>query len=334
MKTSDEQKTVNRPQGNTKIKEGLNHWITAAKCGPPVRALRILTSGDISITLDDERQAQKLKEDDSWITIFGQGARMAVITYGVIAHGVPTKDLPTKDGELIKDSAIKLIKARNDVYFGPSGLDITWAKWLSKAAARNEKASCILQLSTPEQANRLKKWNLSIGNEMYFCKTYNANCRSSQCHKCWKYGHRQQYCPNHISCPRCANPHGQKDCPEGSRSMCAACGGGHTAFDSKCPEKKKDEDRRVQNRMNTPLEHPVPVKIRQPKIDNDGFQLVDRGREATLRRPESRNPARSKSAHREELGTELNTPELNPTPRHTRVCPLGRGEETMHTELR
>ena len=251
---------------------------------PPARVLRILKSGDISITLDDEQQAQKFKEDDYWVTSFGPSARVAVITYGVIAHGVPTKNLPTKDGELIKDSAIKMIKARNSIYFSPDRLDIIWAKWLSKAAAKNEKASLILQISTPEQANRLKKWNLSIGNEMYSCKTYNANCRSSQCYKGWKYGHRQQYCPNHISCPRCANPHGQKDCPEGSRPMCAACGGGHTAFDSKCPEKKKDEERRVRNRINTPLEHTVPVKIRQPKLDNDVFQLVDQDRGATSRR--------------------------------------------------
>ena len=78
------------------------------------------------------------------MTSFGPSAHVAVITYGVIAHGVPTKDLPTKDGELTRDSAIKLIKVRNDVYFGPNGLDITWAKWLSKAAAKNEKASFIL----------------------------------------------------------------------------------------------------------------------------------------------------------------------------------------------
>ena len=50
---------------------------------------------------------------------------MAVIIYRVIAHGVPIKDLPIKDRELTRDSAIKLIKVRNNIYFGSNRLDIT-----------------------------------------------------------------------------------------------------------------------------------------------------------------------------------------------------------------
>ena len=35
VKTSDEQQIVNKQQGNTKMREGLNHWIAEAKYGPP-----------------------------------------------------------------------------------------------------------------------------------------------------------------------------------------------------------------------------------------------------------------------------------------------------------
>ncbi|KAL2037133.1 hypothetical protein N7G274_010129 [Stereocaulon virgatum] len=204
VKTNESETLVNRQRGNAELGAVVNRRIQELTMGPPARAIRILKSGDISITLDDDQQAKRLREDLSWIKGYGEGARVATISYGVIAHGIPTKALPARDGELQMDEAIKALKQRNDPYFGPTGLDIVHAKWLSKTAGKNEKASLILQLATPEQANYLQKQNLSIGQMMYSCRTYNANCRSHQCYNCWQYGHRQRYCPNTQTCPVCA----------------------------------------------------------------------------------------------------------------------------------
>ncbi|KAL2036893.1 hypothetical protein N7G274_010317 [Stereocaulon virgatum] len=163
VKTNESETLVNRQRGNAELGAVVNRRIQELTMGPPARAIRILKSGDISITLDDDQQAKRLREDLSWIKGYGEGARVATISYGVIAHGIPTKALPARDGELQMDEAIKALKQRNDPYFGPTGLDIVHAKWLSKTAGKNEKASLILQLATPEQANYLQKQNLSIG---------------------------------------------------------------------------------------------------------------------------------------------------------------------------
>ena len=77
--------------------------------------------------------------------------------------------------------------------------------------------------------------------------------------------------------------------------MCAACGGEYIVFNNKYPKKKKNKKKRIRNQINIFLKHPVPVKIKQPKLDNNSFQLVDRSREVIIRRLKLKSSARSKS---------------------------------------
>lgn len=213
---SDTEKQRNRQLGTEKLAERVNQRIATAKAGPPARSLRILKSGDVAITLDSEEMAQQLRREDNWLQDFGEEARIAVQSYGVIIHGVNTGSLPSRDGALDRDEAIRWIKQRNDVYHQPDGLVITWAKWHRKLKEGHKTSSLTLQLPTPEQANRVKDQNLTFGQSMYTCKTYSPECRSTQCYKCWKYGHTQTNCPNTLACPLCASPHEQKDCPKDS----------------------------------------------------------------------------------------------------------------------
>ena len=87
---------------------------------------------------------------------------------------------------------------------------------------------------------------------MYICKTYNLECRSSQCYKCWKYGHTQTNCPNTLARPICASSHEQKDCPKGSQYRCNACGGRHAAFIKECKLSKEDDKRITEKLLATP----------------------------------------------------------------------------------
>ena len=110
IKTNEEEKIVNRQFGTRVLVEKIDKRIIDRGLGAPIKVLRLLKSSNISVILDNEEQAQKLREEYSWIIEFGVSARLASNLYSIITYRISTSTLPTKDGELQYEEAIRALK--------------------------------------------------------------------------------------------------------------------------------------------------------------------------------------------------------------------------------
>ena len=110
---------------------------------------------------------------------------------------------------------------------------------------------------------------------MSICKTYNLECRSSQCYRCWKYGHKHTNCPITLARPICASPREQKGCPQRGQYICNACGGCHAAFSKEFKLSKEDDKRIKEKLLATPwrLQAPARTSLRVPKANPETVAL-------------------------------------------------------------
>lgn len=56
-----------------------------------------------------------------------------------------------------------------------------------------------------------------------------------QCRNCWRYGHINKQCRSKIRCPKCAEEHEEKNCPQ-EKITCIFCQSEHKTYDRDCPE--------------------------------------------------------------------------------------------------
>ena len=114
------------------------------------------------------------------------------------------------------------------------------------------KRSLIIELASPEEANRAIEEGIVIGSMLHGCCVYNKQCRSGQCFECWQYGHVSILCPTRgkPTCGRCGGKHHHDDCKE-TTIKCVVCKGFHVAWSKVCEAKKKDMARMIEARLLT-----------------------------------------------------------------------------------
>lgn len=98
-----------------------------------LRAARKLKSGDIAIHTANEKETEKLIEEESWTQVLGKKARIVTRTFGVIAHAVRIDSINMKE----KEGVMEQIRAKNTASI--PGLEIKWIGWLSKLAPGKKK---------------------------------------------------------------------------------------------------------------------------------------------------------------------------------------------------
>lgn len=207
-----------------------------------VVSARRLPSGDLHIVTDTPEARKGLEDDTTWTKVIAKSAKVLRRSYPVMAHGIRVKSLDTKDNQ----AAVEAVTKANLRLHGK--LDITAVKW-PKGAQREGKtySSLIIELGSPEHANRLLDGGMVLEGIMYDCSRFRRDARVTQCYRCQGYGHIARACRNDERCAHCAGKHDSAKCEnanDAAKAKCAACGkAGHKAWTTTCPVREKERDR-------------------------------------------------------------------------------------------
>jgi hypothetical protein len=179
--------------------------------------------------------------------------RRAPTHVDVLVHGVSLFAIPNTNEELNEEvkEAFKITHS----------IDVVNAKFLKpNEEDRNQKRATSIIVRVPEgDAEKIVPNVLFMGKYKQSAIMWQAS-PTTQCHKCWKYGHPEMGCraPNQI-CPVCSKQHAYKEhkchqtackghkkiipgCCSMTPAICPACGGAHSAMDPTCEERIRVRD--------------------------------------------------------------------------------------------
>lgn len=117
----------------------------------------------------------------------------------------------------------------------------------------------IVEVSTSEMANNILDLSLMMGKQVRPVSIYNKACRIIQCFKCYYHGHITIQCTKEERCGHCAGSHAtnSKACMTSFKPRCCLCEGGHKPWQKECPEKRKEIQRVIIEKENTPFRFPT-----------------------------------------------------------------------------
>ena len=204
-----------------------------------VISARRLPSGDLVLHTTDQASRDRMARDSTWAQKIAPSARVSCKTYPVMVHGVSitfqVKDQGQAIGVITRDNA-RLHQ----------GLDVRRVAWPRSVAGKGKaRASLIVELGTPEQANRVLDEGLLIGTEQFTAVLFDRDCRITQCFKCHRYGHTAKACRNAPFCHRCGGAHSDVKCPTGANGKhCPSCPNmQHKPWTKDCPRRQQERAR-------------------------------------------------------------------------------------------
>ena len=215
-----------------------------------------LRSGDLSIKTATSSETEALKQfADDWVNRVGNRASIRITTYGVIAHSIRTSTMDMDKFEELREQVLLDNKP-----FIPQA-EIRYVGWLTRNAPTKAASSIVIEFSKPEDANKIIDEGLIWQGEVFQCERYERQCRVKQCFKCQHYGHIGTQCKATIACGYCAQEHESRECPSKlDRNVprkCAACQGGHEAWNYQCPTRKEERAKARAAYDVRPYYHPV-----------------------------------------------------------------------------
>jgi hypothetical protein len=238
-----------------------------------VVAARRLPSGDVVVTSETRSAREEIQLETSWLKAFGEGAKVKRHVYTVIAHGIRMAHINMgKQEAVIKEIYTQNRQLKEEVEI----LAVHWSKRSLKLQKRF--APLLIDVAEPEQANRLVDTGLIWDYQLHDCEPFAGDCKTTQCFKCFKYGHVARACGNTARCGFCAAPgHDTNDCLQKNNSAehrCAVCASPearHKAWAPNCPERQKQVARARLAYSQRPSHFQVrdniaPRKDRQPAI--------------------------------------------------------------------
>jgi len=230
--------------------DGVNRHIGTGKA----IAIRTLGSGDMTMALEDTETRTKVLEDQNWLTVFGEGARIKRREFIVQAQGIRLQQVQDPKATIAE------IYCQNPRLVGK--VDI-----LRTTVARRVLRSgrifgpLLIAVAEPEQANILIDSGLIWSYELHECEPFSPECIVTQCFKCYKYGHVARMCKNIARCGVCAAPgHIANDClgkTDRTKYRCVNCQENHTSWDRSCSIYKKQEAYAQEAYQNRPGRYQV-----------------------------------------------------------------------------
>jgi hypothetical protein len=234
------QLTVRAPNMAEDLKNRDNKAVVAAvnTASPTKRqaiAVTRLPSGDHVITFT-EGGREWYADNTTWVKkAFGETAELVGQTYTVMAKYVPREYVRrTAAGQaatiMSKDNNVKISQVRNIQRFD---------------RREDPRTHILLEVTHLEHAQKLCRDGLVWEAQIFNCEPYTPELLPMQCYKCWGWGHMAKHCKAAPRCSRCsatAHEGGETQCPSNSETAtkrCPACGGNHTAFDRRCPVRRK-----------------------------------------------------------------------------------------------
>jgi hypothetical protein len=178
-------------------------------------AVRQLPSGDMVLAMESEQARTSWLANQSWLSMFGTGARVKKREFAVIAHGIRVNQ--------VQGQAIEEIYKQNPRLRGSAEiLRVAFSKKLLRSGRTTGPLT--ISVAEPEQANRLIDAGLVWYHELHDCEPFDGNCVVTQCFKCYQYGHVANDCLG-------------KD--DKSKHRCVNCRSKHQSWARECLERAK-----------------------------------------------------------------------------------------------
>ena len=172
---------------------------------------------------------------------FAPSVRVLRQIFPIVVHGISInayKKEEQKDGILrIKQQNLKLHPGMEIIRF-------SWP-WIKKKDGTDKAhSSLMLELATPEMANRVCAEGLIENYVIQDCETYDRRCRILQCFKCQQYGHMAFRCQRPTRCGHCGGDHHSKDhetINSAAEERCTVCQKtGHATWSRKCETRQRE----------------------------------------------------------------------------------------------
>lgn len=174
--------------------------------------------------------------------------RRAPTDVDVIIHGVSLSAIPNNTKDL--EEEVK------QTFRVTHRIEVAGAKFLkpNEEDRKDKKATSIIVRIPETEVDKVTPSVLFMGKYKKSAVMWQASA-TTQCHKCWKFGHPIAGCKAQGEvCPICSGAHTQKEhkchqtgckghkriipnCCLMTPAKCPACGLGHSALDTDCPEK-------------------------------------------------------------------------------------------------
>ncbi len=129
--------------------------------------------------------------------------------------------------------------------------------------ARSRYATLVLGCPKVGDAQKLCREGLLWNSQIFDCKPYLREAEVRQCSRCYGFDHIARFCRAKARCGHCgaqAHPGGEGECPQKSddaEKKCAGCGGAHVAWDRRCPEARKRQERTAEAYLHRPKQFVV-----------------------------------------------------------------------------
>jgi hypothetical protein len=174
------------------------------------------------LAMDSEQARTSWLANQSWLSVFGKGARVKKREFAVVAHGIRVNQV---QGNAIEEIYKQNPRLRGSVEI----LRVAFSKKLLRSSRTT--GPLVISVAEPEQANRLIDTGLVWHYELHDCEPFNRDCIVTQCFNCYQYGHVARVCQNIQRCGCCSAPgHVTNDClgiEDQSKHRCVNCRGAH-----------------------------------------------------------------------------------------------------------
>jgi len=170
---NDKQALNIRP--NTDILEKINQHFPS----PKAIGVRRLPSGDMVIQTSTRETKEALTNKAQWITELGSSATVLPDLFPVFVHSVKVRNVDTTDHE----KAVEYIRTQNQsLHPDATFVRVAWPKRVLTDG--RIYSSLIVEVDSPEAANRLIDIGLSEGGELKRVERFEAGCKLKQCFNC------------------------------------------------------------------------------------------------------------------------------------------------------
>ena len=234
----EEQQTVLSMSNQDMLVQINTHFLLSTKAV----GIKRLPSGDLIVQTPHEEAKKVLQDNQKWLVDLGKSGAILRDRFPVFVHSVRVDNIDQDE-----DKARQHIQSENRTLY--PDLRIVRMAWPKSTAIKQKKySSLILEVDTPEQANKLIQNGLCEGGEIKRCELFESGCKLTQCYKCQRYGHVARACRGVVRCTYCAKGHTVKDCPlkeaqDIKDKKCANCKGQHEAWARNCPVRIQETER-------------------------------------------------------------------------------------------